>query len=119
MVSEVYQMKSLFPGLSIICGTALLIAGNTTAGIVFACLGFVGAVLGAAIRHQQEQEALAIMKEFTEALKKNSTSENQIAEMQEAMGQLGGAFAELWKALTTVPSDSSWGSGGGNGGITH
>lgn len=111
-------MKSLFPGLSIICGTALLIAGNTTAGIVFACLGFVGAVLGTAIRHQQEQEAMAIMKEFTEALKKNSTSENQIAEMQEAMGQLGGAFAELWKALT-VPSSDTWGSGGGNGGITH
>lgn len=112
-------MKSLFPGLSIICGTALLIAGNTTAGIVFASLGFIGAVLSAAIRHQQEQEAMTLMKEFTEALKKNSTSENQIAEMQEAVGQLGGAFAELWKALTTVPSNDPWGTGGGNGGITH
>ena len=49
-------MKSIFPGLTIICGTVLIIAGNTTAGIVFAVLGFCGALAGAAIRHQQEQE---------------------------------------------------------------
>ena len=79
-------MKSIFPGLSIICGTALIIAGNTTAGIVFAVLGFCGALAGAAIRHQQEVEALAVAKEFIEALSKKSTSEDQIAEMQAAMG---------------------------------
>ena len=114
MVSEVYQMKSLFPGLSIICGAALLIAGNTTAGIVFASLGFVGAVLGTAIRHQQEQEAMAVMKEFIEAIKKNSTSETQISEMQEAMGALGGAFSDLMKAIIATPTNDPWGTGGGN-----
>lgn len=109
-------MKSLFPGLAIICGTALLIAGNATAGIVFACLGFIGAVMGAALRHQQEQEAVAIIKEFAEALKNNSTSESQINEMQEAVGQLGGAFADLMKALMSASSSDPWGSNGGSGG---
>jgi len=111
-------MKSIFPGLSIICGTALIIAGNTTAGIVFAVLGFCGALAGAAIRHQQEVEALAVAKEFIEALSKKSTSEDQIAEMQAAMGQLGGALGEIWKALTT-PGTDDWNSNGGSGGITH
>ena len=107
-------MKSLFPGLAIICGTALLIAGNTTSGIVFAVLGFLGAIAGAAIRQQNEQEAIAVMKEFTEAFKKNSTNDDQIAEMQEAIGQLVPALGQIWSVLTT-PNDFD----GGGGGFKH
>ena len=111
-------MKSLFPGLAIVCGTALLIAGNTTGGIVFTCLGFLGAIMGAAIRHQQEQEAMTVMKELTEALKKNSTSESQIHEVTEAVGHLGTALGEFMAAML-APTHNDWGSDGGSGGIKH
>ena len=109
-------MKSLFPGLSIVCGTALLIAGNTTAGIVFTVLGFLGAVFGAAIRHQQEQEAFKVMTEFTETLKKSSSSDQEIEEVRASLVQLAEAFGELWGSLTSADTKDPWPSGGNNGG---
>ena len=111
-------MKSVFPGLSIICGTAMLIAGNTTPGIVFAVLGFLGAIMGAAVRHQQEQEALKTMKEFTEALQNTSASNKEVEDMKQAMSDLGSVIGEIWGALVSPDTKDPWG-GGHNGGGSH
>ena len=111
-------MKNIFPGLSIICGTALLIAGSVTSGIVFASLGFLGAIMGAALRHQQEQEALKVMREFTETLKSTSASNNEVEEMKQNLTQLAGALGEIWGALVSPDTKDPWGGhngGGGNG----
>ena len=113
-------MKNIFPGLALVCGTALLIAGNITAGIVFASLGFLGAIMGAALRHQQEQEALKVMKEFTETIQNASASNNEVEEMKQALSQLGGALGEIWGALVSPDTKDPWpNDGGGNNGTCH
>lgn len=109
-------MKNVFPGLSIICGTALLIAGNVTAGIVFATLGFLGAVMGAALRHQQEQEAIKVMKEFTEVTKTKEGVDTRLNDLAESVGQFGGAMAELIAAFTAGNKDPYDPFGGGGNG---
>lgn len=113
-------MRNIFPGLTIVCGTALLIAGSITAGIVFASLGFLGAVMGAALKHQQEQEAIKVMKEFTETLQNVSASNNEVEEMKQALTQLGGALGEIWGALVSPDTKDPWGNdGGGGNGTCH
>ena len=113
-------MKNIFPGLSIICGTALLIAGNVTSGIIFASLGFLGAIMGAALRHQQEQEALKVMKEFTETLQNSAASTSEVEEVKQSLTQLAGAFGELWGALVSPDTKNDpWGGYNGSGGGGH
>jgi len=102
-------MKNIFPGLSIICGTALLIAGNAVAGIIFASLGFIGAIMGAALRHQAEQESIKAIKELTESVASNATGQEQVE-------QLGEAFGTLMNLLMSGFSDPTprGGNRGGN-----
>jgi hypothetical protein len=107
-------MKNLFPGLSIICGTALLISGTTVAGVVFASLGFMGAVMGTALKHQQEQEAIKAIKELTEAIAANENVDGRIDDLAASIGEVGGAFAQLMAAFTTT-APKSWDPFGGGG----
>ena len=104
-------MKHLFPGLAIICATALFIAGSTWPGIIFASLGFLGAMFGAAIRYQSEQEATKAAKELTEAIAASGAGKEQVE-------QLGEAFGQLMTALMSGFTDPSQGGNhGGNNNI--
>lgn len=114
-------MKSLFSSIVLACGTALLIAGNTVPGVLLIVMGFISAVASASLRLHQEQESIKVIKELTEALKKNAASENKTAMMEDAINQLGNALNELFQALGSVNPDAEsdpWNSkkGGNNGG---
>ena len=98
-------MKHVFPGLAIICATALFIAGSTWPGIVFASLGFLGAAFGAAIRHQQEVESAKIAKELTESI----AAGNGGQELKQALGDLMSLFIN-----GSTDPNSGGNHGGGN-----
>lgn len=113
-------MRSIFSGIALVCSTALLITGNLFAGIAFAVCGFFGGLASAALRHHQEQETVKAIREFTEALKKNTVSQDKTASMEDSINQLGNALGEIFQALSSVnPGGNSdpWGSnnGGNNG----
>lgn len=100
-------MKHVFPGLAIICATALFIAGSVWPGIVFASLGFLGAAFGAALRYQQELEATKVAKELTEAIAAGGAGKEQVEQLSEA-------FGTLMSVLMSGFTDPS--QGGNNGG---
>ena len=99
-------MKHVFPGLAIICATALFIAGSTWPGVVFASMGFLGAAFGAAIRYQQEVESAKIAKELTEAIAAGGGEGSELKQV----------IADLMNMFVSGPADPIDPTGGGNHG---
>lgn len=106
-------MRNIFPGLAIICGTALFITGNTWPAIVITSIAVLGAAAGAAITHQrameQDKNAKEAMEKLADAIASNATGNDQVAQLSEAFG----SFMNL--IMTGIDPSPRGGNNGGHG----